>query len=342
MSGRRKRKGVMGLAVVAFCLFFGIGILYINQLLINGNILVSKKIVNVGLSVDSTGTALVSLLRSGKDGRTGMYAFGSLYAEERGNRLDEQLKLVEDAFREMGFDKELMVGGIPLSEYTGSESAGQQQPDVKTSIECSPGRIGTDDITLAWPSSGVRITSGIGYRNYGGGCNCHGGIDIGASGDGEKEVYAAADGKVVDVYPGPGQSPCTETSCVDERGNMVAIQHAGGYRTYYYHLESIMVKKGQDVTAGEQIGVAGNTGDSDAPHLHFEVRKQPYRADADSLVPCSAFGSVPDGVSMESCVHMTPGVCIIGSTVTAKTYYADVPLPGARSGREKTEISVEL
>ena len=55
-------------------------------------------------------------------------------------------------------------------------------------------------------------------------------------------------------------------------GNLVIVEN-GAYRTYYAHLSSIPVAVGDAVTAGEVIGLSGNTGHSTGPHLHYEIRK---------------------------------------------------------------------
>ena len=59
-------------------------------------------------------------------------------------------------------------------------------------------------------------------------------------------------------------------------GNLVVINHQGGWQTRYGHLASIKVKIGQEVKAGETIGTVGSTGVPDLrkPHLHFEVRRK--------------------------------------------------------------------
>ena len=87
----------------------------------------------------------------------------------------------------------------------------------------------------------------------------HLGIDI-AAGTGAP-VYAADSGVV--VYA---------ASISGGYGNMVMIDHGNGYHTLYAHLDSITVYCGQNVMQGNLIGLAGSTGRSTGPHLHFEVR----------------------------------------------------------------------
>ncbi len=54
-------------------------------------------------------------------------------------------------------------------------------------------------------------------------------------------------------------------------GNTVTIKHKGGYRTRYAHLQDISVSQGQSVRKGRVIATAGMSGNSYAPHLHYEV-----------------------------------------------------------------------
>lgn len=56
-------------------------------------------------------------------------------------------------------------------------------------------------------------------------------------------------------------------------GQMVMVQH-GAYTTLYAHANGLRVAQGQEVRAGDVLGLVGNTGlvDDDAPRLHFEVR----------------------------------------------------------------------
>jgi murein DD-endopeptidase MepM/ murein hydrolase activator NlpD len=56
-------------------------------------------------------------------------------------------------------------------------------------------------------------------------------------------------------------------------GNMIRIQHAGGYETYYLHLSRRYVRKGQRVEQGQRIGAVGATGLATGAHLDFRIRR---------------------------------------------------------------------
>jgi hypothetical protein len=91
-------------------------------------------------------------------------------------------------------------------------------------------------------------------------------------------VLAAADG-VVDKVLDYGTA---------SYGKMVQINHWWGF-TRYAHLDTLPLKKGDGVDAGEPIAFSGNTGNSTGPHLHFEAipfsnRTWPYRVDPAPLL----------------------------------------------------------
>ena len=56
-------------------------------------------------------------------------------------------------------------------------------------------------------------------------------------------------------------------------GNLIIIQHSGGWMTVYAHLDSMSVRRGNKVSVGQKIGTVGETGKVDQPQLHFEIRK---------------------------------------------------------------------
>ncbi|WP_320783379.1 LysM peptidoglycan-binding domain-containing M23 family metallopeptidase [Streptomyces sp. CRN 30] len=67
-------------------------------------------------------------------------------------------------------------------------------------------------------------------------------------------------------------------------GNQVVIQLADGHYAQYAHLSALSVSSGDSVTAGQQIGLSGATGNVTGPHLHFEIRTTPdYGSDIDPI-----------------------------------------------------------
>ncbi|MFE7129621.1 M23 family metallopeptidase [Streptomyces sp. NPDC057638] len=58
-------------------------------------------------------------------------------------------------------------------------------------------------------------------------------------------------------------------------GNAVVVKHTNGTYSQYAHLSTVQVSAGQQVKAGQQIALSGNTGNSSGPHLHFEIRTTP-------------------------------------------------------------------
>lgn len=68
-------------------------------------------------------------------------------------------------------------------------------------------------------------------------------------------------------------------------GNLVIMEHDGGWSSYYGHLSEIVVEPGQKVRQGELLGGAGTTGNSTGPHLHFELRHQGRPVDPHIYLP---------------------------------------------------------
>ena len=96
------------------------------------------------------------------------------------------------------------------------------------------------------------------------------------------EIYAVADGTVVFVRDGiaeetPNEPPTTLHQPIDYGGNEVVIEIAPGVFAFYAHMQpgSLRVRAGETVTTGQVIGLLGDTGNSTAPHLHFELIDSP-------------------------------------------------------------------
>lgn len=126
---------------------------------------------------------------------------------------------------------------------------------------------------LIWPTQGI-VSQG--FRKY-----QHEGIDIaGASGT---PVVAAASGTVV-------KAGWNEWGL----GNAVVVEHPDGSVTIYGHNSRLLVKQGQQVNQGQVIAEMGTTGNSTAPHLHFEVRKNHrFAVDPLTTLPSLIAGKIP-------------------------------------------------
>lgn len=116
------------------------------------------------------------------------------------------------------------------------------------------------------PYPGSQITAPWGEQR---GSRRHGGQDW-AGGNGR--ILSAQSGTVTDIQTG---CRVGDSSCGGGYGNLVDIVSDVGGKKYlhrYAHLTSVSVSTGQQVQAGSQIGVEGNTGASFGDHLHFEIR----------------------------------------------------------------------
>jgi Peptidase family M23 len=107
------------------------------------------------------------------------------------------------------------------------------------------------------PASEARVSSPFGrYRSYSDGQKSHHvGLDL--EDDPGTPVVAAADGLVLVAH---------EQAIF---GNVVVVNHGHHVATSYNHLESIAVREGEQVSAGQLVGTLGSTGQSTGPHLHW-------------------------------------------------------------------------
>lgn len=109
---------------------------------------------------------------------------------------------------------------------------------------------------MSWPVNGKIL---VPYGTAAGGQK-NDGIDIQATAG---ESVKAAEGGTV-IYAG---------SDVAHLGNLLLVQHPGGYITAYGNNESLLVKKGDAVKKGQVIAKAGSSGGAASPRVHFEVRR---------------------------------------------------------------------
>lgn len=128
----------------------------------------------------------------------------------------------------------------------------------------SRGGGGGPSVGLIWPVPNHYINCPWGYHD----CNVHvnrphTGIDLPEVTEGVTVVSAAAAGEV--VWAGWGQGGDSAY------GIFVQINHPDGKSTVYGHLFATLVSVGENVSQGKGIGLAGTTGHSTGPHLHFEV-----------------------------------------------------------------------
>lgn len=77
-------------------------------------------------------------------------------------------------------------------------------------------------------------------------------------------------------------------------GNLVVVRHNNGLETYYAHLSKINVEVGEEVFAGQIVGLGGNTGHSRGSHLHFEVRYLGQPIDPNDIISFSDHKLVAD------------------------------------------------
>ncbi|MEH2363108.1 M23 family metallopeptidase [Nostoc sp.] len=139
-----------------------------------------------------------------------------------------------------------LIGLISLTVVLGTTTSALTQLANDSQIWQTP----IPASNLIWPTQGF-ISQG--FRKY-----QHEGIDIaGAAGT---PIVAAASGIVVKAgWDDWGL------------GNAITIKHLDGSLTVYGHNRRLLVSKGQQVIQGQIIAEMGSTGNSTAPHLHFEV-----------------------------------------------------------------------
>ncbi|WP_395713093.1 peptidoglycan DD-metalloendopeptidase family protein [Reyranella sp.] len=150
------------------------------------------------------------------------------------------------------------IKGEPPRSAAPGEPTQTSPPASQTSVTvpATPPPAAPPPARMAWPIKGKILAP---YGTTSGGQK-NDGIDIQA--EQGAPVKAAEDGTV--VYSG---------SEVAHLGNLLLVQHPGGYITAYGNNEALLVKKGDTVKKGQAIAKAGNSGGAASPRVHFEVRR---------------------------------------------------------------------
>lgn len=112
----------------------------------------------------------------------------------------------------------------------------------------------------------TRMASGYGWRSdpFTKARKMHRGMDFTAPRG--VPIYATGDGKI--------KRADNKSSGY---GKHIRIDHGYGYMSLYAHMSKYNVRRGQKVKRGDLIGFVGNTGRSEAPHVHYEVFKDGER-----------------------------------------------------------------
>jgi hypothetical protein len=115
----------------------------------------------------------------------------------------------------------------------------------------------------------------------------------------------------------------------DAGGNHVVVDMGGGRYVFYGHLVpgSVRVRVGQRVSVGQTLGLLGSSGNSNAPHLHFQLMDGPTPLDSEGLpFRFSAF-------TAEGTLTNPPQFFVLG---------AKAKLAGAPRGRKRAELPLNL
>jgi len=196
-------------------------------------------------------------------------------------RLEDNIVPIENIYREIkniadipSYSKNSKLGLLKSIELTKNQKKTVPELDmvlseakeISRSFDAIVKRISSNKLTSTIPSirpmsQSTYISAPYGKKKdpFTGRIKFHYGIDY-ASPRGTK-VWTTGDGTVIDI----------ETQKIF--GKVIRIRHSSGFETFYAHLHRCYVKTGQKIKRGHLIGRVGNSGQSTAPHLHYEVTR---------------------------------------------------------------------
>ncbi len=145
------------------------------------------------------------------------------------------------------------------------------------------------------------------------------------------EIYSVAGGTVVAIKDGlpeqvPGKLPEGAT-LQTAAGNHVVVDIGEGHFAFYAHMQpgSVRVKAGDKVSTGQVLGLLGNSGNTDAPHLHFHVMDRPSPLLANGL-PYVFTSFMSGGLIADEQPLFTGGVVSIDAGALSGPHRNQLPL----------------
>ncbi|MBU0898768.1 MAG: M23 family metallopeptidase [Nanoarchaeota archaeon] len=359
MSKQRNRKGQLSIYFVVMYLFILIGIFVIVYgilyFLLVRNIATVDKNIAYTIDVKAQQSSLINFLLANAES-------DMTYAEILGSVASSGISSnkVEYALSNIFINKPY---SIKLESKYGTTTLSKGAFSANTQYFNAPG-----SLQLLLPCDAAMSSSGYGTRDdpvYVDTKQFHYGIDFPQDGS-CNDIRAAADGKVVYIFDG---CIAGNNDCGHGYGNTIAIGHDFNgknyqYFTYYSHLSTIYIAKGENVNAGQKIAFVGNTGKSTGKHLDFRVTCS-HEGSADlpdkeyTINPCNLFVTpLGERIGIENCEQkegtfppggskcaIDPGYLKPSGIPTVLDYSKiniEIAMPGAIPGNVKTNMEIKL
>ena len=194
----------------------------------------------------------------------------SALTKENIEELQKNIKRINNTLLSLGLDQNTLLRnankytnplvGAAFSPIEFDKELDEKYQRLANGLERWNGLRRLDEMLPLGKPVNSRITSNYGTRQdpFTGKPKKHRGIDF--AGKIGTELLAVAPGRVVSAGERVGY------------GTTVEIDHGLGFTTLYAHLSQILVSRGDWVRPGTVIGLAGSSGRSTGPHLHYEIR----------------------------------------------------------------------
>lgn len=194
----------------------------------------------------------------------------SALTKENIEELQKNIKRINNTLLSLGLDQNTLLRnankytnplvGVAFSPIEFDKELDEKYQRLADGLERWNGLRRLDEMLPLGKPVNSRITSNYGTRQdpFTGKPKKHRGIDF--AGKIGTELLAVAPGRVVSAGERVGY------------GTTVEIDHGLGFTTLYAHLSQILVSRGDWVRPGTVIGLAGSSGRSTGPHLHYEIR----------------------------------------------------------------------